>query len=450
MLVAFYDDVRRYAWVILFRRDLRVSPTFCVIPWMHRFTNEQGEARVCCTAEGDRNRICDASGKPIHVLDGINDPDILNTSHMKQIRKKMLDGRWDEICARCKKTERFGGASHRTASNSQFRHLIPDLLARTAPDGGIESPTVSFFDMRLGTTCNLACRMCGPWASSLWIKSYNEVQPEQFLMSDEIMSRFRQKPWTRSTEAWEKVEQQLPYLEKFHFAGGEPLMIPEMFRLLEFLVESGRSRDIDLSYNTNLTILPERLDTLWPKFRSVTLACSIDGYGRLNEYIRRPSVWGQIDANLRTVDENFDKWKIRTAYVSTTVQSYNALHLGDLHAYLRTGFRRVLPLPNLVPLYMPAYLSIQTLPGEAKAIARERLMRERNRPEYTRKSSLRWALDNIDATLRYMDDADQTNQIGNFLTFTRKSDAKFNDDFATTAPDLARILSTHPEPVREN
>ena len=55
-------------------------------------------------------------------------------------------------------------------------------------------------------------------------------------------------------------------------------------------------------------------------------------------------------------------------------------------------------------------------------------------------------LDNIDATIRYMEDADQSEQIDDFLTFTRKSDAEFSDDFAAASPDLARILSEHTRP----
>lgn len=29
----------------------RISSTFCVLPWMHRFTNIGGEVQVCCVSE---------------------------------------------------------------------------------------------------------------------------------------------------------------------------------------------------------------------------------------------------------------------------------------------------------------------------------------------------------------------------------------------------------------
>ena len=217
--------------------------------------------------------------------------------------------------------------------------------------------------------------------------------------------------------------------------------MPEMLRILELCVELRHSQKIALSYNTNLTTLPKRVKTLWPHFRSVNLYCSIDGYGRLNEYIRRPSRWSEIDRNLHEVDQNFRQWKMKSVFISATVQNYNILDLDGLYGYLRSRFDNILPLPNLVPLYEPKYLCVQSLPTRIKDLAREKLLKEKTHKEYlSRQNELSWLLDNIDSTINFMYQDDLSHNLDDFRTFTRNSDRKFGDDLTKVAPELVSLL----------
>ena len=88
------------------------------------------------------------------------------------------------------------------------------------------------------------------------------------------------------------------------------MMIPQMIHALRICVDSGFAGGIDLSYNTNITLLPQGVAELWPQFKSVSLSCSIDGYGSLNEYIRRPSRWRDVDRHLHTLDAHFHDWNL--------------------------------------------------------------------------------------------------------------------------------------------
>jgi sulfatase maturation enzyme AslB (radical SAM superfamily) len=412
-----------------------------VVPWIHRYSNEQGQVQVCCAAAGAGNLIRDDHGNPIHVLDGLSDNAIVNARRFKQLRRRMLNDRWDPICERCQVTEASGGFSQRVANNAKFAHLIPNLLAQTSRDGTVDSPRVRSMDLRVGNYCNLTCRMCGPWSSKPWVAPYNRVQPKSYQLSEKSLSEFRKLDWVRSGSVCEYVRSQLPNLEALHFAGGEPLIIPEMVKVLELCVDSGYAGQIELSYNTNLTVIPDRLPELWPRFRSVTLICSVDGFGRVNDYIRYPSRWSDIDRNLHAVDEHFEQWKMKQVFVSSAVQNYNVLNLDELFAYLRSGFRHVLPLPNLIPLFSPKYLSIQSLPTHVRDLAHERLARERTRPEYVGREALAWLLDNVDAIMSYMHQDDLGHCLGDFRTFTRNSDREFGDSFEDAVPELARLLT---------
>lgn len=263
-------------------------------------------------------------------------------------------------------------------------------------------------------------------------------------MPDETLRALGETNWVkRQPFAW-LLEQGLPTVERMHFAGGEPLIIPEMVEALQQCIASGRAGEIELSYNTNLTVLPEKVTELWPHFRFVTLICSVDGYGKLNDYIRRLSRWNDIDRNLRMLDTHFSDWKIGSVTVSATVQIYNILQIHELFAYIRNaGFDRIAPIPQLVPLFNPLYLSIQGLPAKAKTVARERLQAEIERAESWNRPELAGLIGSARNTLHFLDAADTTSNLPDFLSFCEASDKAFGDSWRVAAPELAKYL----EPV---
>ena len=150
------------------------------------------------------------------------------------------------------------------------------------------------------------------------------------------------------------------------------MMIPEMIQALGYArFRVRRSERSQLP--TNMTLLPKDVAELWPLFKSVTLRCSIDGYGPLNEYIRRPSKWRDIDRHLHTLDAHFRDWNLRRVTINTTVQVYNVLDLDKLYAYLRADFEHSCGA-GLTPL--PAVYFGGDLRAD-QAAARERLLQER-------------------------------------------------------------------------
>lgn len=420
------------------------TPTFCVIPWIHRFTDEQGFHQLCCTAEGDGNNLRNAAGERLHISQQLTDQQVLNSPTVKAVRQQMLRGQWPVACERCRQSEDAGSVSIRQQLNSRFGQGRDDFLRHTSEDGSLDHAIVLYADIRLGNACNLTCRMCGPVASRLWASSYNEVQPVGYRLPAEELRILGENNWVkRQPLAW-LLDQCLSSVERLHFAGGEPLIVPEMVEALNQCIASGRAGEIELSYNTNLTVLPEKVTALWPRFRKVSLLCSVDGYGRLNDYIRRPSHWSDIDRNLRMLDRHFDDWKIAWAAVSVTVQMYNALGLHELFAYLRTAdFSRIVPIPQLVPLFYPGYLSIQGLPSRAKAVVRKRVLAEIERAEAWNRPDLAAEIGSAGSTIAFMDAADTTRNLRDFFAFCEASDRSFGDSWREAAPELA----VHLEPL---
>ena len=52
---------------------------------------------------------------------------------------------------------------------------------------------------------------------------------------------------------WENLEKLLPYFKRVEFAGGEPLMDPSHYKILDLLSKNGKN--IEIKYATNGTTL---------------------------------------------------------------------------------------------------------------------------------------------------------------------------------------------------
>jgi len=414
------------------------SKTLCILPWLHRFTSEQGFHQICCSGEGPRKRLRDKDGHPLHINQALTDEELLNSPDLKAIRIAMLNEEWPSACERCRRSEEAGAKSVRQYMNDRFQHHWPEVLEQTVEDGTLSNPRVRYADIRLGNVCNLTCRMCGPGASRLWSDHYNEVQPPRFRILAAQLEDMKVNNWVKRQPARWLIEQCISSVEALQFAGGEPFIIPEMIEMLEVCVDSGRADQIALSYHTNLTVLPEKVTRLWPHFRSVTVICSVDGVGPLNEYIRRPSKWSDVDQNLHKLDAHCEEWNLRKIQFNTTVQIYNILSLADFFDYMGDNFKHVGPVPTFSPLYQPNYLSIANLPDDVKQIASDRLLSARSKAITRYRGYIQ--LTSVDTIIALMQKPSHPNGLKDFLYFTEKTDHEFKDSWARSCPELYDLL----------
>lgn len=423
----------------------RVSPTFCVLPWLHRFTNIGGEVQVCCVAEEYDSDVIDERGFKIN-LDRIQDDEaIMNSQFMKDLRLKMLKGEWPSYCRRCQTTEAGGGHSRRQFENAIHANFISRVVNDTRADGAIRVKLRSM-DFRLGNLCNLACRMCNPRSSSKWIKDWTKVDQDWFRETDEELQRFRRLHYYENPKVWESFKKQIPYLRHLHFAGGEPLIVPQMVDALKMCIDSGHASDICLTYNTNVTRLPDEVKELWPKFRYVRVYASIDAYGKLNEYIRHPSRWDEIHRNLKDLEANFDKYGLRQVLVMTTVQAYNVTQVDQLFEYLRNNFERVIPTPHLINLHHPFHYLTQILPPALKNLAKERLLQQKeiSRQHMEAKPRLRQSLfylEAINEIIAFMEAEDRQDLLPQFLRAATSKDRFRGEDLFSVLPEFEVLRS---------
>lgn len=414
--------------------------TICALPWVHTFTNELGNTFPCCISTGDGLPNADRLGRAYKVFEPGQLEKSWNSDDMKGLRREMMANRRPLSCERCYKFEDLGIQSHRQGANHRWEAQLKKALAQTSEDG---SAPMRFYsaDIRLGNQCNLRCRMCSPISSKGLASDWTQMGK----MSSKVADSFLSLSWFEKDEFWNMFLKYSEDLESLHFAGGEPFIIKQHFVFLKNLVGRGVSKNLTLSYNTNLTVLPPELLELWQHFKAVDLMVSLDGMEEVNHYIRFPSNWNKIQSNIKYLHENLEKYHIRNLNFNLTVQIYNIFNLPELIDFLISEYPKA-AYSTLSLLFSPAELSIQVLPSEFKSKLTE------SWTSYLEARKVSWAkrgegcyeadgfVKNIEGVLQFMNKEDYSNLLPSFKKRTRAFDLHRKQSCAVVIPELAPLF----------
>jgi sulfatase maturation enzyme AslB (radical SAM superfamily) len=181
---------------------------------------------------------------------------------------------------------------------------MQDIIDSTAEDGHTTLTPVSY-DYRISNLCNFKCRMCGEQLSSSWetekiIHDRVNYDDAKWMVPDtrKKISKFQKD--VLEVELQEAVDNGT--IEEIYWVGGEPLMYDIHWRIMQQLVDSGKSKDVVIRYNTNLSRVIYKnysLYDLLPHFKKVNVCASIDGVGTVGEYIRTGLKWNQWIDNFK-------------------------------------------------------------------------------------------------------------------------------------------------------
>ena len=345
------------------------SKTFCMHPFTGLATRSDGAVMACCRSH------------PVGWIQDQTLEEIWNNEMMQKIRRQVLNNERPAECDPCFNLEDQGVESlrqrHTAGVIPEARvNLYPNALDALKDDYTMpfEIPTM---EIKLNNLCNLKCRMCHPMDSTSW-NDYEIVEEfyvkENNFMVDEIRKlNLINKPYLGKFDDnpnwWTSFEKLLPYFRRVEFAGGEPLMDPYHFKILDMLAEYGNN--IEIKYATNGTKLGIKggrtIHDYWPKFKSVAVNVSIDGIGNSYEYIRGNSDWDILISNIKEM-QKFDN--ISRIVGAVAVQVSNVLVLDKMIKYFLDDLGIVF-YTNMVNY--PRVLCPQVLPHELKELAIQRL-----------------------------------------------------------------------------
>jgi len=365
-----------------------ISETFCILPWIHLSTRPNGHMRLCCTANassadatnnkefgGEIGILKEVDGKPSNL----GHHDLMtswNNNFMKYVRTTMLDGKIPYPCLKCFKEELAGHRSKRIWETEYWSSIvdIEDLMNNTNEDGSVP-PQIAYVDIRLGSKCDLKCIMCSPHDSSMWIgdwaKLYKQIKNESLKELCQWKNKGRvdgaSYTWFKDNpKFWNQLYNQIPNIKQLYMAGGEAIIIKEYDELLDRIIDMGYADKITLRYNSNGIRLSESLIDKWKHFKFVRFHFSIDSIEEMNEYIRYPSDWNQIVAQLRRLDDTPDNIEVT---IACAVQMLNIYYIPDFVKWkLQMNFKKINKWPlgggllNYHLVYHPAFLNVKVFP----------------------------------------------------------------------------------------
>lgn len=324
--------------------------TYCVLPWINITSDPDGTIRPCCVST---DIIKKQDGTPYNlgtdtITDIFNSPDYVN------IREKMLLGEKVSGCTQCYMHESHGGKSQRL----QYNEIFPEKF-----DNKLADVSIKYFDLRLGNLCNLSCRSCNPKNSSQFAKEIKLFSNSEIYKFHTPISEIEE--WY-NTDVFEKnIMSQLSNVEMIYFTGGEPTIIKKNFEILNSLVEKNVSKKITLKFNSNMTNFNSSFFELIDKFKRVIFLASVDGYGDMQEYLRYPSNWEQIDNNINKLVTKTNVTIIPTPVIQIT----NLNKITELFDYFE-DFNKRLNRPKILmmPIILenPKYLDLIHLPKDFK------------------------------------------------------------------------------------
>lgn len=335
------------------------NKTFCARAWTHLATAPDGSIRPCCVSLATVNKD---DGTPYNLgKDSLSD--ILNSDAYNDIRAKMLQGLPVAGCENCYEIEKSSNSSYRIQYNRRWQHIAKQKIMRRKVD------TLEYIDLRFGNMCNLKCKSCLPENSSQYSDEIRELHDKNSSIKDliPIFSSEDMNSWYNTELFFENIKSQIDNISELYITGGEPTIIEKNYEILEYLIANGKANKVKIVLNTNMTNVQDRFLKIIEKFYHVTFYASIDGTGQIQEYIRYPSNWQQIDKNLKKlVAANLPNVHI---IVTPVIQNINLGYLVDLFDYIESfnkqhGRLRLAIGP--IPLYGPDHLDLKYLPTEYK------------------------------------------------------------------------------------
>jgi organic radical activating enzyme len=278
---------------------------FCGAPWSSLIFEANGGIKFCCMAgQGEEGNI---QGN----LTKLND--IVNSPKAMEIRKHFLDGTMEKrsasnlsiaksvtesYCDTCWELEQRHShvADPRQACTEWSQHVIDDLVANTDANGYINKIAPAWLDIVFSNKCNFACMGC-TLDNSTTIGNYlgaYEAREGHYEIEKESLTE--EEAYASNVDADGLIDHIIEHqdtITHIHFQGGEPFMMPEVYKALDRFIEHDLHKPggIYVWCHTNGSIRTHKGEDIIKKYLSkwenrFQISMSHDGSGSRGEYIR--------------------------------------------------------------------------------------------------------------------------------------------------------------------
>lgn len=386
-----------------------MNKTFCVMPWVHVHTRPNGDASPCCMWD---------MKNPIGNIKKNTIDEIANSDKLNSIRKNMIKGMYNPSCVECnaKDASATNEISHKVMQNKVFEKIIPELIQNTNDDGSIKTPfKMRYMNIRYSNLCNMSCRTCGSHSSSLWAQEQNSSIPVVKITDS-------------NPKYLEEIFERLFEVESINFAGGESILIPEHWIVLDKLLELNRL-DVKIGYVTNLSKLTYQNKNILDyakKFNNFTMRGSIDASHARAELYRNGTHWPTIEKNLKEIRKSDINFK-----VNCTVGAMNIWHAPDLQRYLIENDLIGKNEFFINMLIQSEMQSAKILPLHYKTIVSDKIQKHKEWLQTQGIDDSQWSV-----AIKFMFSQDHSHLLDNFISYNIRLDKIRNQNTFATFPEL--------------
>lgn len=294
-------------------RDLKQSPTFCMLPFMHIYGSAGGNIVPCCEAQEE------ALNNP-----GESAISTWNNENYRELRRALANGEKPERCNVCWHNEASGIVSNRQQWEKDNWTEFGDRISVNEDYSVNNKPY--WIELKVSNFCNLKCIMCSTHSSYKRVQDLDIIKKYTFdgyetrlLRPTDLFTSLNEWP-----ELWEHVD-------TLQFTGGEPIINQEHYDLLDGIPQSVRHK-IKLRYASNLSYIKFKkydLVKIWQQFKHTNIKISMDGIGDVYNYIREGGDWDTVEDNMRVLN-TIDGIDIAAGI---TVQAHNVFQMPEFYDF---------------------------------------------------------------------------------------------------------------------
>ena len=314
--------------------------TLCMAPWTHTYLSPQTERRMCCAsrepAQNFQQYIDTSAGTGKYIPITLDEH--WNGDHMRSVRQRMMSGETLPECEVCN-DKLLNTSVYRSYFNQLFGHKYNEAIAST-DDTGLTTMQPVSWDYRFSNLCNFKCRMCGDMLSSAWETEQRQhsmidwTNPKNTWMVPEVKKQIEQFQENQIEDEFSRAVEE-HRIEEVYWVGGEPLMYEQHWRYMKRIIELGDGPNVYARYNTNLSRINFKGINLYhdilPRLRDWQICASIDGTGKIGEYIRSGLNYNEWRENFRQgVEISTHRRQVRIDFTLTLPGMFEVTHIKQL------------------------------------------------------------------------------------------------------------------------
>ncbi|MBC7538030.1 MAG: twitch domain-containing radical SAM protein [Bacteriovorax sp.] len=314
-----------------------VSPSFCLAKWFQVTLHLQNGHNHSCHHPNTHQTNLDELAK--------NPAALHNTIFKKKIRSLMLEGVRPKECEYCWKIEDTAGSHFSDRHIKSNDDWAKPFFEEAIQAGAEKDINPKYLEVSFSNSCNFKCAYCLPQISSSWMKELKQHGEYQTHSKHHAFSYLEKtgkmpiadtslNPYVKSF--WEWWPTLYKDLKTFRITGGEPFMVPDTYKVLEYVAENPNPQ-LSLAINTNLGVEQHLIDKAVVSIKKIldakhvkdiTIFTSLDTWGIQAEYIRYGLNMDLFLRNLTYVLEKLPEVKL------TFMCTYNLLSISSFRAFL--------------------------------------------------------------------------------------------------------------------